>query len=155
MALCKLADLLLNEGEFEAACAEFHAADNSDDKLSREVRELINDDVRIGSLSQANYSLRCWDNTWQCTIAELTIVRDALHRRDTAGTLLRDYYPEMLDPICKIEPLPDLDWVSLEPKKGCRKKCLAKQWLNKRAYDKLIDTVNTLSQYQESCSGQQ
>ena len=86
--------------------------------------------MTIHSSSQADYSLKCWDNTWQGMIVELTAVRDALQKRDTAGTLLHEYYlayPETLDPICEIEHLTDLDWVSFEPKKEHRKKFLAKK----------------------------
>ena len=97
--------------------------------------------------SQADYSLNCWDNTWQGAVAELTAIRNALQKEDTAGSLLYKYiltHPELLDSIHEIEHLPDLDWELIEPKKGCRKKLLAKQWLNERAYNKLFDAVNTL-----------
>ena len=49
-----------------------------------------------------------------------------------------------MDSICEIEKPPDLDWLMLEPKKAHRKKRLAKQWLNERAYDDILYDVNPL-----------
>ena len=57
MAFDKLVDLLVDEGEHEAACREFHAANNSSVELSRGVLEVINDDLKFGSFSQADYLL--------------------------------------------------------------------------------------------------
>ena len=138
---------MYDNAEYETAHTDFCADGGSADKLSRKIRDLIENNVRICSSSGLDYNLNSWDNVWQNVIAELTAFQDALRRKDTAGILLHEHllaYPEMLDSIQKIKHLPDLDWESIEPKKGCRKKLLAKHWLNKRAYDKLINTVDTL-----------
>ena len=80
-------------------------------------------------------------------MAELTTIKNVLWNKDTTGSLLHKHlltHPETLDPIRKVEHLPDLDWESIEPKKGHRKKLLTKHWLTEKAYDQLIDAVNTL-----------
>ena len=67
------------------------------------------------------------------------MIRDALQKKDTAGTLLREHllaYPEMLDSIRKTENLASLDWASLmhlDPKRVHNKKLLAKKWLTENA----------------------
>ena len=89
LALEKLVALLDDQDKIETVHAKFCAVGNSADKLSKEVLELMEEDVRIVSFSQANYSLRCWDSTWQNTITKLTAIRDALQKKDIARTLLR------------------------------------------------------------------
>ena len=59
LAFNKLVDLLVDEGECEASCTEFRTANDSSGELSKGVLELIDDDVRLSSFSQADYFLRC------------------------------------------------------------------------------------------------
>ena len=104
--------LLDDQDEIKTVHAEFRAIDNSADKLSSRVLDLINNDVEVCLSSRADYSLNCWDNTWQDVIAELTAIRNALWKEDTAGSLLYEHFsthPELLDTIREIERLPDLD----------------------------------------------
>ena len=51
LAFNKLVDLLVDKGEYETAHADFYADGGSADKLSRKVRDLMDDDVRICSSS--------------------------------------------------------------------------------------------------------
>ena len=74
MTFNKLVDLLVNEGECEAVCIEFHPANDSSAELSRGVLELIDDNVRYGSSSKPNYYLNSWNNNWRKAIAELTTI---------------------------------------------------------------------------------
>ena len=111
MALEKLVALLDDQDEIETACAEFHAIDNSADELSSQVLDLINNNVEVHSSSQADYTLNCWDNTWQNAIAKLTAIRNTLQNEDTIGSLVYKHlstHPETLDPIQEIEHLPYL-----------------------------------------------
>ena len=104
--------LLDDQDEIETACAEFRAIDNSANELSSRVLDLINNDVEVRSSSRADYTLNCWDNTWQNAIAKLTAIRNALRKEDTTGSLLYEHFsthPESLDSICEIERLLDLD----------------------------------------------
>ena len=110
-----MANLLVDIDEYKDAHIEFCAVHRAAYKLSSEVLELIDDNVRICSFSRADYSLRCWDSTWQDVITEHTAIRDALQKKDTAGTLLCEYllaYLEKLDSIHEI--LTGLDWASLK-----------------------------------------
>ena len=113
MAFDKLVELLDDEDEFEAAHAEFCAVFGRADYLSREVRDLMDNDVEICSFSRADYSLNCWDSTWQDALTELTAIRAALQRKDTAATLLREHlltYLKRMDSVCETVHLTGLDW---------------------------------------------
>ena len=95
---------------------------------------------------RVDYSINCWDTTWLGVVTELTVIRNTLRKEDTLGLLLHEHFwkhPEVMDSIREIEKLPDLDWLTLEPKKAHRKKCQNKQWVNKRAYDDMLYNVNT------------
>ena len=105
LAFIKLFKLLNDKAEIKATDAKFHAVNSSADKLSSEILELIDDNVEIRSFSRADNSLNCWDHAWQGVLAELTAIRHALQRKDTAGILLRKHfltYPAILDSIREI-----------------------------------------------------
>ena len=57
LAFKKLITLLDDTDESEAAHAEFHAADDSTDKLSSEILYLMDEDMEIHWSSQADYFL--------------------------------------------------------------------------------------------------
>ena len=65
----------------------------------------------------AEYSLNCWDSTWQDTLAELTAIRAALQRKDTAATLLCEHlltHLEKMDSVRETVFLTGRDWASLK-----------------------------------------
>ena len=69
-----MVDLLDDNAEYETAHTDFCADGGSADKLSRKIRDLIENDVRIRSSSKLDYDLNSWDNGWQKVIAKLTAI---------------------------------------------------------------------------------
>ena len=100
--------------------------------------------------SRADYLLNYWDSTWQDVLAELTAIKAALQKKNTARTLLRKHllaYLEILDSVCEVVHLMNLDWASLmkhDPKRMCKKKLLDKKHEIERTYNKLIEAIYTL-----------
>ena len=137
---------LLSGGAHAEFCTVFARADNQ----SREVLDLINDDVEIHSFSQADYSLNCWDSTWQDALTELTAIRPALQRKDTAGTLLREHLLACLAKLNYVHEIVQLagkEWASLmqlDPKRMSMPRPIAMKQEKQEAYDNLLKAVNTL-----------